>query len=130
MNNPFEVEIKKDEEITLISKKIEELEIKLKNIKQDENELKDLKQQLLDKVKDTNFVTWKTPNGTKFTLVEGTEPKVEVKTIFAEILFKNDYPDLYKQYLHTSEEIKSGRKSYIKITLPKENKVPNNENND
>lgn len=121
MNNPFEIETKKDDDITLISKKIEELEMKLKNIKKDENELKELKQQLLEKVQDTDFVSWKTPNGTKFTLVEGTEPKVEVKKVFAEIRFKNDYPDLYKEYLHTSEEVKSGRKSYIKITLPKGN---------
>ena len=120
MNNPFEIEEVKDNEVELLSKEIEKLELIVKESKKAENELKKLKEKLLQKVEGTNFVTWKTPNGTKFTLVEGTEPKIETKTVFAEILFKNEHPDLYKQYLKTFEEETKGKKNYIRITLPKE----------
>ena len=127
MNNPFEIEEVKNNEIELLSKKIEKLELIVKETKKTETELKKLKDELLEKVYGTNFVTWKTPNGTKFTLVEAIEPKVEQKKVFAEILFKNDYPDLYNKYLNTVEETKSGKKAYIRITLPKESLGKNNE---
>lgn len=120
--NPFEVETKKKDTLQSLINKIEKLEIAIQKKKKEEEQLKEFKQLLVDEVEKRHLIkfSWVTPNETKFTYVGATEPKEEVKREFCEGLFKQDYPELYEKYCKDFTDVKSGRKSYVRVTLPKE----------
>lgn len=120
--NPFEVEIKKEDKLQTLINEIEELEFIVRERKKAEEQLKEFKQSLVDEVEKRNLMqfTWKTPNEVKFTYVGAVEPKEEIKKYFREERFKKDYPELYEKYCMDFTDVKSGRKSYVRVTLPKE----------
>lgn len=60
-------------------------------------------------------------NGTKLTYVEGKEPQWLKVQKFAEFKFKEEHPRLYQKYIGETTEYKAGRKSYVRVSLPKEN---------
>ena len=99
-----------------ISNKIIAIENQLATYKQLEQQQKELKEQLYNAMIENNVKKWETPNGTKITLVEGTEDSMQM--VFNEDKFKEEQPDAYNNYLE--EKIKKGRSGYIKITLGKE----------
>ena len=99
-----------------ISNKIIAIENQLAVYKQLEQQQKDLKEQLYNAMIDNNVKKWETPNGTKITLVEGTEDSMQ--KVFNEEKFKEEQPDVYNNYLE--EKLKKGRSGYVKITLGKE----------
>lgn len=120
--NPFEVEVKPQDKLELIIDQVEQLEIEVKEKKKIEDKLKEIKQSLVDEIEKRELLNfnWTTPNKTKFTYVKATEPKTQVEHKFCEILFKNDYPELYEKYCKDFEEEKGAKKNYIRVTLPKE----------
>jgi hypothetical protein len=120
--NPFEVDIPNKDNMTLITNEIEKLEIQVKENKKIEERLKTLKENLVEEIEKRELLNWNwtTPNNIKFTYVNKTEDKEEKKLIFSEERFKKDHPDLYQEYLWESTDIKLGRKSYIRVTIPKE----------
>lgn len=120
--NPFEVDIKPKDKLELMINQVEQLELEIKEKKKIEEKLKEIKQSLVDEIEKRELLkfNWTTPNNTKFTYVGATEPKKQVERKFCEILFKNDYPELYDQYCKDFEEEKGARKSYVRVTLPKE----------
>lgn len=120
--NPFDVNIKPKDKLELIINEVEQLELEIKEKKKIEEKLKEIKQSLVDEIEKRELLkfNWTTPNNTKFTYVGATEPKEEIEHKFCEGLFKQDYPELYEQYCKDFTDIKSGRKSYVRVTLPKE----------
>ena len=118
--NPFEVKVK--DNLELIINEVEQLELEIKEKKRLEERLKNIKQSLVEEIEKRELLNfnWTTPNKTKFTYVKATEPKEETEHRFCEGLFQHDYPDLYEQYCKDFAEVKNGRKSYVRVTLPKE----------
>ena len=118
--NPFEVKVK--DNLELIINEVEQLELEIKEKKRLEDRLKNIKQSLVEEIEKRELLNfnWTTPNKTKFTYVKATEPKEETEHRFCEGLFQHDYPDLYEQYCKDFTEVKNGRKSYVRVTLPKE----------
>ena len=118
--NPFEVETR--DKLEVLINQVEELETEVKEKKKLEDMLKKVKQSLVDEIEKRNLLqfTWTTPNETKLTYVSAVEPKEEVEHKFCEGLFKQDHPDLYEEYCRDLIDVKSGRKSYVRVTLPKE----------
>ncbi len=120
--NPFEVDVKPKDNLELIINRVEELEIEVREKKRLEDMLKKFKQSLVEEVEKRGWTefSWRTPNDTKFTYVKPLEQKATVKRKFCEGLFKKDYPELYEKYCKDLEDVTSGRKSYMRVTLPKE----------
>ena len=120
--NPFEVEVKPQDKLELIINQVEQLELEIKEKKKIEDKLKEIKQSLVDEIEKRELLNfnWTTPNSTKFTYVKATEPKEETKREFCVGLFQHDHPDLYEEYCKEFTDVKSGRKSYVRVTLPKE----------
>lgn len=120
--NPFEVDIKPQDKLELIINQVEQLELEIKEKKKIEEKLKEIKQSLVDEIEKRELLkfNWTTPNNTKFTYVAATEPKEKVEHKFCEGLFKMEHPDLYEQYCKDFTDVQSPRKSYVRVTLPKE----------
>lgn len=74
------------------------------------------KEKLRLEMEEKGIKKWETPNGVKFTLINGTED-TEVEA-FDEKTFKEEQEEVYKKYL--VKKIKKGRKGSLRITLPKE----------
>lgn len=120
--NPFEVEVKTQDKLELIINQVEQLELEIKEKKKIEDKLKEIKQSLVDEIEKRELLkfNWVTPNNTKFTYVAATEPKEKIDHRFCELSFKKDYPELYEQYCKDFTDVTSARKSYVRVTLPKE----------
>lgn len=73
------------------------------------------KEKLRLEMEEKGIKKWETPNGVKFTLINGTED-TEVEAL-DEKTFKEEQEELYKKYL--VKKIKKGRKGSLRITLPK-----------
>lgn len=115
--NPF---ITEDEllptDISELSYQVVALENELAIEKIKEKKLKELKEKLLNAMINRGIKKWKTPNGTKITLVESTPDKTIKK--FNEQLFKDNNLDLWNEYCE--DVVQKGKAGYVKITLPKE----------
>lgn len=99
-----------------LSKEIIKIENQLASYKKLEQQQKELKEQLYNAMMVSNIKKWETPNGTKITLVEATEDKMEM--VFNEDKFKEEQTPIYASYCE--EKLKKGRSGYIKVTLGKE----------
>lgn len=122
MSNPFEVEVKPKDNLELIINQVEKLELQIKENKKIEKHLKDLKQNLVDEIEKRELLnfTWTTPNNTKLTYVGASESKEKKEMVFATAKLKEEMPEIYEKYLYEFTEMTSPRKSYIRVTLPKE----------
>ena len=124
--NPFITEAELlPAEIPEIANKILALESQLNYFKQVEATIKAEKQRLRDAMQALGVPTFTTPNGTKVTLVKGTEDKAETKQELDLKALERDLPELFKPdseggYMKTEHYIKKGRAGYILITPPKE----------
>lgn len=122
-DNPFLTEedlIPKD--ISGLANHIAQLEERLASYKKIETQIKDEKEQLRQAMIDNNVKSWETPNHIKVTLVADIPEKTETKEVFNEDKLKEEQPEIYINYVETKEVTKRGRKGYVKITLPKEDK--------
>ena len=122
-DNPFLTEedlIPKD--ISGLANHIAQLEERLASYKKIETQIKDEKEQLRQAMIDNNVKSWETPNHIKVTLVADIPEKTETKEVFNEDKLKEEQPEIYINYVETKEVTKRGRKGFVKITLPKEDK--------
>ena len=95
-----------------LSNEIVNIENQLAMYKELEKKDKELKQKLYEAMTQNNIKKWETPNGTKVTLVNGTDDKME--WAFNESKFKEDQPLMYAEYCR--EVCKPGRSGYVRIT--------------
>jgi len=105
-------------QILKLEKQVTNYKTMIKDLETKENEFKT---HLLNLMTERGVKSWKTPNKITFTVVAGKEPETVLEQVFDEKRFKEEEKELYEKYQKTEEKIKAGRKSYLKITLPKEN---------
>lgn len=107
------------QELVGISSRLDELEVALQEFKRLEDEYDEFKLRLLTAMQENNIKKFVSLKGTQFTLVEGSPEKVEITLKFDEKKFKEDYPEVYKEYLRPTEKVKKATSTYLRVTLPK-----------
>lgn len=107
------------QELVGISSRLDELEVALQEFKRLEDEYDEFKSRLLIAMQENNIKKFVSLKGTQFTLVEGSPEKVEITLKFDEKQFKEDYPEVYKEYLRPTEKVKKATSTYLRVTLPK-----------
>lgn len=107
------------QELVGISSRLDELEVALQEFKRLEEEYDEFKSRLLNAMQENNIKKFVSLKGTQFTLVEGSPEKVEITLKFDEKKFKEDYPEVYKEYLRPTEKKKRATSTYLRVTLPK-----------
>lgn len=123
-SNPFITEEElMPHELAEISNRIIAFEQQLAMMKETEKKIKAEKERLKKAMEVSGIPHIETSNGYKLTLIPDSPETVEKITKFNEEKFKAEHPDLYSEYTETKNELKSGRKGYIKITAPKEEKA-------
>lgn len=122
-SNPF---ITEDEllpaEIPEITKRIIAFEQQVSRMKELEKKIKDEMNRLKTAMERAGVKKWETPNGYKITLIPDSDDKVEQEESFNAERFMAEHPELVEQYTETKDVIKKGKKGYVKITAPKEDK--------
>lgn len=96
-----------------LSNEVEMIENELATYKEMEKRQKELKMALYQAMLENNIKGWKTPNGTKITLVKPSEDKTIM--VFNEDKCKEEQPLIYANYCE--EKIQKGKSGYVKITL-------------
>lgn len=122
-SNPF---ITEDEllpaEIPEITKRIIAFEQQVSRMKELEKKIKDEKDRLKTAMERAGVKKWETPNGYKITLIPDSDDKVEQEESFNAERFMAEHPELVEQYTETKAVIKKGKKGFVRITAPKEDK--------
>jgi predicted phage-related endonuclease len=122
-SNPF---ITEDEllpaEIPEITRRIIAFEQQVSRMKELEKKIKDEKDRLKTAMERAGVKKWETPNGYKITLIPDSDDKVEQEESFNAEKFMAEHPELVEQYTETKDVIKKGKKGYVRITAPKEDK--------
>ena len=122
-SNPF---ITEDEllpaEIPEITKRIIAFEQQVSRMKELEKKIKDEKDRLKTAMERAGVKKWETPNGYKITLIPDADDKVEQEESFNAERFMAEHPELVEQYTETKDVIKKGKKGFVRITAPKEDK--------
>lgn len=104
---------------------IESAEAELAKMKATEKKIKDWKNDLYQLMQLHEVKSWEMPNGTKLTMVPGTEDHEETKTEVDLEAFQALDPEaygIYKSYEVEKTKTVKGRKGYVRITIPKEQK--------
>lgn len=104
---------------------IESAEAELAKMKATEQKIKDWRNDLYELMELHQVKSWEMPNGTKLTKVSGTEDHEETKTEIDLEAFEALEPEAYatyKSYETTTTKTVKGRKGYVRITIPKEQK--------
>ena len=122
-SNPF---ITEDEllpaEIPEITKRIIAFEQQVSRMKELEKKIKDEKDRLKTAMERAGVKKWETPNGYKITLIPDTDDTVVQEESFNAEKFMAEHPEIVEQYMETKNVIKKGKKGYVRITAPKEDK--------
>ena len=122
-SNPF---ITEDEllpaEIPEITKRIIAFEQQVSRMKELEKKIKDEKDRLKTAMERAGVKHWETPNGYKITLIPDSEDRAEQEESFNAEKFMAEHPRMVKKYMETKTIIKKGKKGYVRITAPKEDK--------
>ena len=128
IENPFLTEeelLPKD--ISKIADGLLILENRIKEFKAVEKEYEKQKESLLKAMQDAGIPSWRTTNGYLITAVEEVPSTTTTEEVLDEESLKKNLPELFKSeaeggYMKTVTKTKNGRKAYLKITAPKENK--------
>jgi putative phage-type endonuclease len=107
-------------EIVELSNQVLAFENQLKAYKELENQYKELKEKLFAAMYENSVKKWTTNSGVQITMVEPIESTTTIVSEFDEKTFEKENKELYNKYLVEKEETKSGKKGYVRITLPKE----------
>ena len=107
-------------EIVELSNQVLAFENQLKAYKELENQYKELKEKLFAAMYENNVKKWTTNSGVQITMVEPIESTTTIVSEFDVKTFEKENKELYNKYLVEKEETKSGKKGYVRITLPKE----------
>ena len=105
-------------ELVEVANKVLSFEQRLAEIKAEEEYIEKQKENLFKAMVSANVKKWVTLNGTQITRVDPIATEHYTADEFDESRFKADNPELYNKYLVSKEKKKSGRKGYVKITLP------------
>ena len=109
-------------DIPEITKRIIAFEQQISRMKELEKKIKSEKARLKTAMETAGVKKWETPNGTKITLVADTEDKAVKEPFFNAERFMAEHPELVEQYTETKDVIKKGKKGFVRITAPKEDK--------
>ena len=117
-------EITKEKKYTIeqLGTKLEKLESKIKKIKELEVEYDTFKEKMYEAMNENGCTKYISPNRITFTSVAPTQDKTELKVEFDTEKIKTEEPKLYKQYTHVVEKVTKGKKGYLRVTIPKEDK--------
>jgi len=99
-----------------LSNELAAVENELVKFKDLEARQKQLKEALLQAMLNNGIKSWKTNNNTLITVVDAIEPFDEYLQVFNERAFREDFPEIHKQYLEDKLKHNNGRKAYLKIT--------------
>lgn len=116
-NEPITIERKM--ELEEMCTAVAELENQLVAYKIIKNNYEKMKENLCNAMENYGVEKLTLQNGTQLTLVKGVPPTVKQEEKFDELRFAMENEELYKNYLVMKDVAYSGRKSYVKITLPK-----------
>lgn len=106
-------------ELIELSNQVLGIEQQLQAYKELEQQYKTMKQRLYEAMENHNIKSWRTLNDVKITRVEPVEATAKIVSIFNEDKFKEENPEMYKQYIEETIKKTSSRAGYVKITLPK-----------
>lgn len=109
-------------EITETADKMLILEQKLKEYKTILEEYEKQKQSLLEAMQAAGVPTWKTTGGYTITAVAATADVTTIDTVVDTEKLKEKHPRIYKECIEQVTNVKKGRKAYLRITAPKEEK--------
>ena len=122
-SNPFITEEELlPSDVTEIASRIVAFEQQLARMKELEKKVKSEKDRLKDTMEKAGVKKWETPNGYKITLIPDSEDTVEQQESFNAERFMAEHPEIVEQYMETKNVIKKGKKGYVRITSPKEDK--------
>lgn len=122
-SNPFITEEELlPSDVTEIASRIVAFEQQLARMKELEKKVKSEKDRLKDAMERAGVKKWETPNGYKITLIPDSEDTVEQQESFNAERFMAEHPEIVEQYMETKNVIKKGKKGYVRITSPKEDK--------
>lgn len=109
-------------DVTEIASRIVAFEQQLSRMKELEKKVKSEKDRLKDAMEKAGVKKWETPNGYKITLIPDTDDSVVTEESFNAERFMAEHPEIVEQYMETKSVIKKGKKGYVRITSPKEEK--------
>ena len=109
-------------DVTEIASRIVAFEQQLSRMKELEKKVKSEKDRLKTAMETAGVKKWETPNGYMITLIPDTEDTVEQEESFNAERFMAEHPEIVEQYMETNNVIKKGKKGYVRITSPKEDK--------
>ena len=109
-------------DVTEIASRIVAFEQQLSRMKELEKKVKSEKDRLKDAMERAGVKKWETPNGYKITLIPDTDDTVVTEESFNAERFMSEHPEIVEQYMETKNVIKKGKKGYVRITSPKEDK--------
>lgn len=109
-------------DVTEIASRIVAFEQQLARMKELEKKVKSEKDRLKDAMERAGVKKWETPNGYKITLIPDTDDTVVQEESFNAEKFMAEHPEIVEQYMETKNVIKKGKKGYVRITSPKEDK--------
>jgi len=115
-------ELQNNQELILITSEIAKIENQLQDYKKLQNRYDEFRKKLFDAMTENDVAKFESPEGIKFTIVSGSPEKTELVLWFNEKAFQEENPEVYKSFLEQKEKVTKARKSYLKITLPKEKK--------
>lgn len=123
INNPFLTEEELlPSDLMEASSKVIILEKKLQEFKEMEKEYERQKESLLKAMQDAGVPSWRTNNGYLITVVDAIPDAEVTQTIVDTELLKEKHPRIYKAISHEETKVKKGKKAYLRITAPKEEK--------
>lgn len=102
-----------------LSDKIIEFEDKIKQINDIKKQYETFKEQMFNTMKDGGIDKYTSPNGIQFTIVAESPDKTKVTMEFDTDSFKETHPELYDEFTKPVETIVKGKKSYLRVTVPK-----------
>lgn len=109
-------------DVTEIASRIVAFEQQLSRMKELEKKVKSEKDRLKTAMETAGVKKWETPNGYKITLIPDTDDTVVTEESFNAERFMAEHPEIVEQYMETKNVIKKGKKGYVRITSPKEDK--------
>jgi hypothetical protein len=123
VNNPFLTEEELlPSDLAEASSKVVALEKRLQEFKEMEKEYERQKESLLKAMQEANVKTWRTNGGYLITVIDAIPSTTKTVTTIDENALKEKHPRIYKQFLVENTVTKAGKKAYLKITAPKEEK--------
>ena len=107
------------DELVELSNKVIAFERQLESYKTLEKQYEEIKQQLFEAMQKHNVASWETAGGIKIAKVDAVPYSEEIIKEFDVDKFVADNPETAELYTKSTVKRKSGRKGYVRITMPK-----------